>query len=245
MVATPRGSHKSQEALAYLRQHIAAGRWEVGERIPKETELMDLMGVGKSTVREAVRSLANLGMLETIPGVGTFLRSRTPVSTVLSQFLADHDLGEVLIYRRSLEIEAAQMAALNRTDKHLEALRSSYERGLSGTEAHPSETTPGSFHHLIVEACGSSLLYDLYRGVMTVITNAISRGFIVREQDRALMSRDHAAILEAIEQGNVRDAAHSMALHADRDLWLTPDEHGETPQATERVSTLIDAGYDS
>lgn len=74
------------ETVDALRQRITDGTWPVNSRIPKEDELMELFGVGKSTVREAVRSLAILGMLEPIKGVGTFVRSLMPVSTMLSEF---------------------------------------------------------------------------------------------------------------------------------------------------------------
>lgn len=234
-----RGSQKSQETLTYLKDRISRGEWAVGERIPKEPELMELIGVGKSTVREAVRSLANLGMLETIPGVGTFVRARTPVSTVLAQFLADHDIEEVLVYRRSLEIEATQNAAVHRTDEQLQLIREAFERSRAGE-------SPDEFHHRIVEASGSQLLHDLYLGVMSVLESARREDLVFKGIDAPTMHRDHAAILAAIEQRDVRDAAHSMALHVDRDLGLrVEDDMLELHQQTERASTLIEAGYDS
>lgn len=237
-----RGSQKSQETLAFLRDHITKGVWGVGERIPKEPELMELIGVGKSTVREAVRSLANLGMLETIPGVGTFVRARTPVSTILSQFLMDHDLEEVLVYRRSLEIEAAQNAAVHRTEEQLQKIREAFERTEVGSEG----DSPSTFHHLIVEASGSQLLYDLYLGVMNVLKRATGEGLVFRGIDPDTLHRDHAAILHAIEQRDVRSAAHSMALHVDRDLGLKVREDMlDLQPPTERANTLIEAGYDS
>jgi DNA-binding GntR family transcriptional regulator len=58
------------------------------------------------------------------------------------------------------------------------------------------------------------------------------------------LHRDHRAVLDAIANRDVRDAAHSMALHVDRDLGLRTDMLDFAPQ-TERATTLIDAGYDS
>lgn len=66
---------------AGVRQKITSGEWPINSKIPTEPELMRLLGVGKTTVREAVRSLASLGVLEPLPGIGTFVRSRMPVST--------------------------------------------------------------------------------------------------------------------------------------------------------------------
>lgn len=247
----PSGSQKARDTLAYLRAQITGGEWPVGELIPKEPELMELIGVGKSTVREAVRSLATLGMLQTVPGVGTFVRARTPVSSILTDFLGDHDLEEVLIYRRSLEIEAAQTAAVKRTESQLAALRESYERSLeayaSGAEGEGERCNdvvrPDSFHRLIVEASGSRLLLDLYRGVMQALNQAAARGQVFLGTTHDTMLADHGALLRAIEERDVRDAAHTMALHADRDLGLHPDTLDFTPQ-TERAETLIEAGFE-
>ncbi len=248
MASTTRGSQKARDTLNYLRDRISSSEWAVGELIPREPELMELIGVGKSTVREAVRSLAAFGMLETVPGVGTFVRARTPVSTLLTEFLADHDLEEVLVYRRSLEIEAAQHAAVHRSDEQLELLREAQQRA---QDAAPGEqvdscdhsTNPGSFHLLVVEASGSKLLLDLYLGVMAVLQRAATEGRVILGTTLETMHLDHGAVYDAIEARDVRSAAHSMALHVDRDLGLRTDMLDFTGQ-TERAASLIGAGYD-
>lgn len=247
-ISTTRGSQKARATLDYLRGKISANEWKVGELIPKEPELMELIGVGKSTVREAVRSLAAFGMLETVPGVGTFVRARTPVSTILTEFLADHALEEVLVYRRSLENEAAQHAAVHRTEVQLSELREAHARSIAaGPEAADTcehSTAPGSFHLLVVEASGSKLLKDLYLGVMSILERAAAEGKVILGANLETVHRDHAAVLEAIADRDVRHAAHSMALHVDRDLGLRTDMLDFSPQ-TERAIELISAGFDS
>jgi len=220
------GSERARATLAYLRQRIATGEWPINGRIPKEPELMELLGVGKTTVREAVRSLASVGMLETLPGRGTFVRSRTPVSSVLTSYLADFEIGEVLGYRRALEVEAAQQAALHRSESQLAALRAAYQRDLSAEPDYPRTiergVTPGPFHHLVFEATGNRLLPSLYSGVMAELRRAIDSGEIGYGADHELRHHDHAAILAAIEARDPIGAAHAMALHADRDLIPRP-----------------------
>ncbi|SDQ32458.1 FadR/GntR family transcriptional regulator [Leucobacter chromiiresistens] len=247
-MSTPlRGSQKARDTLEYLREKISSSAWAVGDLIPKEPELMELIGVGKSTVREAVRSLAAFGMLETVPGVGTFVRSRTPVSTLLTEFLADHDLEEVLVYRRSLENEAAQHAAVHRSEAQLEALRDAVRRDEQADRDEvitcEQSTTPGSFHLLVVEASGSKLLLDLYLGVISVLQRARAQGRVILGTTLETMHLDHGAVLRAIEARDVRSAAHSMALHVDRDLGLRTDML-DFSRHTERAASLIGAGYD-
>ncbi len=238
------GTPLSRKTVAFLREMIASGQWPVNSRIPIEPELQQMIGVGKTTVREAVRSLANLGMLETLVGRGTFVRSRTPVSSVITDFISDFDVEQILSYRRALEIEAAQMAAVNRTDEQLAALRTSlnHDRSAAPNASRTIErgTTPGPFHHLIFEAAGSELMASLYTGVMAALRRAHQRGQIVYGASHDLRHHDHERILQAIQEQNLGDVAHAMGLHVDRDL-LPAGADLSVPQSTPRIDALIGA----
>ncbi|HEY1135497.1 MAG TPA: FCD domain-containing protein [Nocardioides sp.] len=226
-MTSPSGSQMARNTLTFLRKKITSGEWPVNSRIPIEPELMEMLGVGKTTVREAVRSLASLGMLETLPGRGTFVRSRTPVSSVITEFISDYSLAEILVYRRSLEIEAARQAAMHRTEEHLVALRGSVENDQPSRrdadyptqrEQREQGRTPGSFHFLVFEASGNRLLLGSYAGVMAALRRAIDRGEVVYGASSDVRSHDHAAILEAIAAQDPTAAAAAMGEHADIDL---------------------------
>lgn len=216
------GSARARRTLAVLRHRINSGEWPINSRIPTESELMALLGVGKTTVREAVRSLASVGMLETLPGRGTFVRSRTPVNAVLGDVLAEQGVDELLILRRALEIEAAQQAAVHRTEEQLSALRASHDHDLHKDLDYPRKVergrTPGQFHFLLLEASQSTLLAGLYSVVMAALRRAIDQGSIVYGASEDLRRADHDALLEAIAAGDPVRAAHAMAEHVDRDL---------------------------
>lgn len=221
---TSSGSERARRALAFLRRQIASGEWPINSRIPIEAELMELLGVGKTTVREAVRSLASVGMLETLPGRGTYVRSRTPVSAVLADTLAEYDLAEVLIFRRALEVEAVQQAAVRRTDEQLAALRDAHHRDLLPDPDYPGRVergrTPGQFNFLVFEAAGSPLLTSMYAVVMAALRRGVDHGRVTYGASEELRRSDHTAVLAAIEAGDPVLAAHAMAKHVDRDLVI-------------------------
>lgn len=232
MARGPQGSELARSTLAFLRRNIASGNWKVNSRIPRESELMELLGVGKSTVREAVRTLANLGMLETIPGLGTFVRSRTPVSSVITEYVSDYDVAEILGCRRALEIEAAQQAALHRTNEQLAAMYAALARS-PGSESALSDAferarTPGSFHQLIFEATGNRLMPGLYAGVMAALRRPSAQARLANGTTPELREHDHAAILRAIDNQDASAAARAMALHVDRDLLVAADTDSST-----------------
>lgn len=215
------GSDRARRTLAYLRHQIASGEWPINSKIPTETALMQLIGVGKTTVREAVRALSSVGILEPMPGIGTFVRSRMPVSSVLTDYLSEFSASDLLGYRRALELEAAQQAARHRTDEQLAAMRRALDTSAPPPE-HPfgrsPGKTPGQFHFLVLEASGNTLLVGLYAGVMQALRMAISAGAVVEATDADTRLRDHLDLLAALEAGDVATAAHVMGNHVDRDL---------------------------
>ncbi|MFC5337421.1 FadR/GntR family transcriptional regulator [Leucobacter denitrificans] len=235
-MASTTGSDRARAALSYLRRKISSGEWPLGERIPIEPELAEQMGVGRSTVREAVRSLASMGMLETAPGRGTFVRSATPTSSLLDEFLADFSLEEILSYRRALEVEAAQQAALHRSDEDIEALELAtveevgcsrcpvLSLGDSGAGAFDSR-----FHRLIFDAAKNRLLSSLYAGINDQLRTPQHRGRLANVATSAEMERDHHRVLDAIKRRDFIDAVHAMVDHVDHDVVIVNEQQEVVP----------------
>lgn len=231
------GSERARATLAYLRRQIATGEWPVGTRIPIEPELAEQTGVGRSTVREAVRSLASMGMLETLPGRGTYVRSATPTSALLNEFLADFTLEEILSYRRALEIEAAQQAATHRTEQDLAALELALveEAGctrcpvLGLTDGADNNAFDSKFHRLIFDAAKNRLLAALYAGINDQLRTPKHRGRLANVATGADMERDHVRILDAIRSSDFIDTVHAMAAHVDHDVVIVNDQHEIVP----------------
>lgn len=225
------GTERARNTLAYLRRQITTGTWPVDSRIPIEPELAASLGVGRSTIREAVRSLASMGMLETLPGRGTFVRSNTPSSALLMDFLADYTLEELLSYRRALDVEAAQQAAHHRNEGDIAALDEAVARALErrhcpafATEESDAELA-GRFHYLVFDAAKNRLLASLYAGITDRLNAPEHLDRLTHAADAATMQAEHERILEAIRRGDFIDAAHAMADHVDNDLVIiTPDE---------------------
>lgn len=219
-MAPARGSSRSQTAVNYLRARIASGEWPVGSRIPTEHELMDELGVGRGTIREAVKSLANLGMLEALVSRGTYVRSRTPSGEVLGSFFAGFDPAELLSLRRALEVEAAQSAAISRTDDDLSSLRAlvGLTAPLPSDDSVHDPVLPSAFHGAVVRASGNTLLVNLYDGVLAALHAVSLRGGIVDAESPTGRQAAHSAILSAIVAGDRMAAAQAMMVHVDRDL---------------------------
>ena len=241
VMATTSGTERARTTLAYLRRQITTGAWAVGSRIPIEPELTEILGVGRSTVREAVRSLASIGMLETLPGRGTFVRSSTPTSSVLSEFLTAYTLEELLSYRRALEVEAAQQAALHRSEEDIAALEAAAVAPLESgrcpvlhSEPSRSDDAGGDeapvvlaarFHNLLFDAAKNRLLASLYAGITEKLAEPAHAERLTHAGDPAAQQAEHERIVDAVRRRDFIDAVHAMADHMDNDLViLTPGD---------------------
>lgn len=212
---------RARHVFEYLRHQIVSGAWPIDSRIPTEPELAARLGVGRSTIREAVQSLARIGMLEPAVGRGTFVRSSTPIGGLVAEVVAEFELTEVLAYRHALEVEAAHHAAMNRTEEHLAALWQAHRADLASP---PTGVThghlPGRFHKTVFAASGLRLLVDSYEGLLSGIRRSGARRLSLATIGSAERHADHLAILQAIETGDSAWAGTAMAAHTSRDLWL-------------------------
>lgn len=186
------------QVIEQMRGAIASGDWAVDQRIPPEPELVAALGVGRNTVREAVRALAHAGLLEVRQGDGTFVRARSELSGAVRR-LCGSELREVLQVRRALEVEGARLAAVHRTEDDLRELTEVLaERESSvASQGWPAAADADTrFHRLVVRCSHNALLTELYESMSEVV-----RASVVSTADteqHALRPIDHSGLLLAI-----------------------------------------------
>ncbi|WP_144821801.1 FadR/GntR family transcriptional regulator [Marinobacter piscensis] len=188
-----------ETAIESLRHAIENQQWQVGDRLPVESELSDALGVSRNTVREAVRVLAHAGMLETRQGDGTYVRATRDAGETLRR-IARTQLTDQLEVRIMLETEAAKLAALRRTDPNIRAMTAALDaRGRADNSLAERVRHDETFHHALVAASHNSALTELYDYFSHAITETIER----TENDADLpepSQEDHELLLAAIRR---------------------------------------------
>lgn len=175
-LATTRRTGLVDQVIEQLRTAVTQGEWPIGERIPTEAELVEQLGVGRNTVREAVRALAHTGLLEVRQGDGTYVRATSEVSGAIRR-LCGSELREVLQVRRTLEVEGARLAAVERTGEEVQelwALLARRDVDLREGRWQDFARTDAEFHCAVVAAGHNRLLTELYRGLTEVIAASIA-----------------------------------------------------------------------
>lgn len=220
------GRMRTEHVGDHLMRRITSGDWPLNSQIPTESALSETLGVGRSTVREAVRSLVRMGMLETARGRGTFVRATSPVNTVLSQYLQAHSAADILELRRAVEVEAAGLAARRRTETDLTAMEQALDRAeRSQVEGSRSDRVPGTFHRLFVAAAHNPLLDEVYAGLLGALQQAATDGRVRIAPGRAdAAPGEHRDLLHALRGGEVGRARTVIARHTDAEFQTLDDE---------------------
>lgn len=204
-LATMRRTGLVDQVIEQLRGSVTSGEWPVDSRIPTEPELVEALGVGRNTIREAVRALAHCGILEVRQGDGTYVRATSEVSGALRR-LCGSELREVLQVRRCLEVEGARLAATARTDDDLAELRTLLDRleAIRRDDDHEAFVRADTdLHFAVVRASHNSVLIELYRGLNEAILASIAASAPHQAQ-----AYPHRGLVEAVAAGDVDGAAH-------------------------------------
>ncbi|SFR38904.1 transcriptional regulator, GntR family [Marinobacter gudaonensis] len=188
-----------ETAIESLRGAIEDRVWSVGDRLPVESELSESLGVSRNTVREAVRVLVHVGMLETRQGDGTYVRATRDAGETLRR-IARTQLADQLEVRIMLETEAAKLAASRRTDEDLRRMTNALDaRAKAGAVLPLRIRHDEAFHHALVAASHNSALVELY----DYFSHAVSLTIEQTETDSDLpepSQEDHELLLAAVRR---------------------------------------------
>jgi GntR family transcriptional repressor for pyruvate dehydrogenase complex len=205
-----------QGIVSQIEGLLERGELKPGDQLPPERELADQFQVSRASVREALRSLELLGIVETRAGGGTFVRKTQPddLARPLSSLISrGHTISDVIDVRGLVEPAIAERAARNITAAEIAELKeilALQERKVAAGEPYVDEDT--RFHELIGQAARNELLVTML-GVIWDVLRA-SREEWLQTDRRAHASLDaHRQILAALERHDPAPAREAAAEH--------------------------------
>lgn len=213
---------RTQQVREQLQAAIESGHYRPGDRLPSERELVELLGVSRVSVREAIRSLEAIGLVEVHHGRGCFVSaSRTDQYTSsFSHWLSVHreEVFELIKVRGALDELAAESAAAQGGAGAAPALRELNEAfraaGEAGADLAELVARDVAFHDAIAEASGSPLLADLLRELHETL-NESRQATLAPAGRPAESAAEHDAIIDAVAAGDGPAARAAVARHID------------------------------
>src|SRR5438067_3848135 len=220
-------------AIDKIKGMITSGQLAPGDRLPKEAELAQQLGLSRSSLREAVKALCLIRVLDVRQGDGTYVTSLQPrllldAMSFVVDFHRDDSVLDFLAVRRILEPAATAMAARQMTGDDITDLRRLLDEVTGAPTVEELVAGDLAFHRRIAEGSGNPVLCSLLEGLSWPTTRArVWRG-LTQQDAVAKTLEQHIAIFEAIA-ARQPDVAASWATVpiAGVDNWL---RHGLTDE---------------
>jgi len=205
-----------QEIAQRLRELIVSGDLHPGDRMPAERQLAEMLGVSRTSIRQALAALQAVGLVDIRHGDGVYVRKEP--NTLRPEVNAQlQTSGGVLVgvmeVREALEVQIARLAAARRTEADLDALRdavSTMEQ--AGEDGDDPSASDEQFHAALAEAAGNAMLVDLMRQIAEPI-GLTRRASLARRGQVNRSSAGHRRIIDAVAAGDEDAAMTAMRAH--------------------------------
>ena len=207
----------TDDALDKIKNLIVSGELKPGDRLPPEAELSERLGLSRNSLREAVKALDFIKVLDVRRGSGTYVTSLsaedlTEAVSFLVDVHASGSLREILEVRRIFEAETAYRAASAIDEAGLEALRETIEN----TDPESIESLVANdfvFHSTVASYAGNDYLAAMLEAVSVKTTRARTWRGMSEEGAVEKTLNEHRSIIEALAAGDARLAQSIMILH--------------------------------
>jgi DNA-binding FadR family transcriptional regulator len=216
----------TDEAIEKIKAMIVSGELRPGDRLPKEADLADRLGLSRNSLREAVKALSLIRVLDVRQGDGTYVTSLEPrllldALTFVVDFHRDDTVLEFLEVRRVLEPAATALAARRMTDEQVDKLRAVLDDLGDEPTVEALVANDLEFHRQIAAGAGNSVLSSLVESLSAPTTRArIWRG-LTEEGAVARTREQHLAICDAIAAREPEVARSWATVHiAGVEDWL-------------------------
>ncbi|HEY8479092.1 MAG TPA: FCD domain-containing protein [Spirillospora sp.] len=203
------GRSAVEAVLDQLQAQVSEGAWPVGVRIPSETELAARLGVSRPAVREAIRALVHVGVLEVRRGDGTYVRSSADPRPLLRR-VARASIREFFEVQLAYDVQAARLAARRRTEADLARLEELLRARDEATEADAFGAADAAFHLGVAEASGNSVLIEAMRFFIVRLRDSLSAIRLDADIPEAGPAA-HRAVLDAIAARDTEAAGAAAA----------------------------------
>jgi len=208
---------RPDEVFDRLRSRILSGALRPGEQLPTERELAEALGVNRASVREAVKRLEFLELVEVVHGQGTFVRELGASSALQlveallrdARTVTSNLMAQLLEFRRHTTLHVVELAARNRTPDQLARARALLAReAAEGTDPKSALEIDIEMNALLGEASGN-LLYQIVTNLFTKLVRRLGPLYYNEERDSARSRETHERLLDALER---RDAGPAVSI---------------------------------
>ncbi|WP_394872859.1 FadR/GntR family transcriptional regulator [Clostridium butyricum] len=202
--------------IEQIKDSVKNGELKSGDKLPSERELAEKLQVSRTSVREALKALSMLGLIDSKHGDGNFIKSNVedcllePLSVVF--LLIGNRNEEIFQLRRIIEPEAAAIAANNITEYELNELRLINEKIKESSDTESGAELDRKFHYKIVKSSGNNILSTIMFSVSVLVEKYIDNSHI-HNSNKDIVYSQHEDIYIALKEHNAEKAFNLVKKH--------------------------------
>jgi GntR family transcriptional repressor for pyruvate dehydrogenase complex len=227
-----------EEIIENVKEKIISGELKPGDQLPSETKLSEMFGVGRGTIREALKVMFYLGLIDRNSSRNTFVtenaREKAIMRDFFDQFEGQRDAFEMIEVRKIIEPAAAALAAARRDDdlvRKLEKEFDSMEHDSQNVEAFIDDDS--RFHQLVFAGTGNNIIIELMQSIQSALKS--EQATVLHESSliRPRSLEFHKKLLKCIKDGDAEKARKVMLDHI-LDVETEMVEIAKTEKSTPR-----------
>lgn len=206
--------------IEQIQEMLLDGRLKKGDRLPSERELTEQLSVSRTSIREAMRALEILGLVESRQGEGNFISGDLddnifqPLSLLF--MLNQGRFENVLELREVLELECVSLAVERATAEDISELKTLVHALKESSDEKEAARLDKEFHYKIAEMTGNSLMLSLFKAISTLMEAFIKNARELIHSDelnRDILNVIHQSVCDGIEEHNRGKAMGAMERH--------------------------------
>lgn len=210
-----------EKVIDYIKNEVEEGKLGKGDKIPTERKLVEILGIGRNSIREALKILDIIGLVERRQGDGTYIKKEfnnwfsQPMS--IAFMLSDTSQNEIFEFRDMIEVEIATLAAERITDDEIRELEECYNNLISITDQIENVKYDKKFHSIIARASKNLIIINSYNAMSYMLDLFIytSRTEVFIKEGSELLNRLHKDIYYGVIERNPEKAGEAMRKHMD------------------------------
>ncbi|MDF2840139.1 MAG: GntR family transcriptional regulator [Clostridia bacterium] len=211
-----------EQVIDQIKDMIAEGTLKKGDKLPSERSLVEQLQVSRASIREALRALEVIGLIECKQGEGNYIKTNfednllEPLS-IMYRLEGSHP-KEIWELRKIIEVEAIGLAAKRINDVQLRALKELLDSFNDDKDEVYNAEIDKQFHYKIAECSGNILIYNILRTVSVLVEDYIKdiRTIILTEQEnKEVLIQQHKNMFLAIEKHSSSEGRKAMREHLD------------------------------
>ncbi|MEL7606679.1 MAG: FadR/GntR family transcriptional regulator [Sedimentibacter saalensis] len=222
----------SQMVIEQIQGMIMRGELKNGDKLPPERELTQTLNIGRPALREALKALEVIGVIESRHGQGNFVVNNTENSVFkplsLSFKLSNGNIEEILELRRLIEDYTVKQAASLSNEKEAMRLREIHNAMINAETTEQKSQYDKQFHYEIAKISKNILINSLFESTSYLFDSFINktvRMSFFGEDSIDKIYDEHLRIIEAIEKHDAKEAAKRMQIHMNNiDVYLLNEQ---------------------